>query len=112
MFGLLQLPIFKSLKFWVILGCVLFLLAFYFLFKENMILNQKLETEQKHKELIIEAYNEAIPIIKDNATVEATNKAKKEIIDTNTKRLNQKIKERAKNETKDNNCDRNVTAIF
>ena len=109
---LLGLPILKSLKFWLILGCIIFVLAFYFLVKENIKLKQENETEKQHKELIIDAYNEAIPIIKDTTTIEATNKAKKEIIDTKTKTINKKIKEKPKYEIKDNNCDRNITAFF
>ncbi len=108
---LLGLPIFKSFKFWFILACILFILAFYFLFKENIKLHQELKTEQYHKELIIDAYNEAIPIIKDTATAEATNQAKKEMIDTKTQKLNTKIKEKPKYEIKDNNCD-SVVATF
>lgn len=108
---LLSLPIFKSFKFWFILACILFILAFYFLFRTNIELHQELETEQQHKALIIDAYNEAIPIIKDTATAEATNQAKREMIDTKTQKLNIKIKENPKYEIKDNNCDR-VVATF
>lgn len=108
---LLSLPIFKSFKFWFILACIIFLLAFYYLFKENVKLHQEKETERQHKELIIDAYNEAIPIIKDTATAEATNQAKKEMIDTKTQKLNTKIKEKLTYEIKDNNCD-SVVATF
>lgn len=109
---LLGLPIFKSFKFWFILACIVFLLAFYFLVKENIKLKQEKETEKQHKELIIDAYNEAIPIIKDTATAEATNQAKKEMIDTKTQTINKKIKEKPKYEIKENNCDRNVTTFL
>lgn len=108
---LLGLPILKSLKFWLIFGCIIFVLAFYFLVKENIKLYQENETEKQHKELIIDAYNEAIPIIKDTATIESTNQAKKEIIDTKTQTINKKIKEKPKYEIKDNNCD-SVVATF
>lgn len=103
------MTIFTNIKLWLGIGVVVFLLFFYYTLKQNSSLKDELKTEKEHKELLVKSYEEAIILNSEVAKVEAINNTKKETINTNTKKLNQTIKDKPKNE---NTTCNNVNTVF
>lgn len=99
----------SNFKLWIGLAITIFVLFFYYTLKQNSSLKDELKTQTEHKELLIKSYEEAIILNSKVAKVEAINNTKKETINTNTKKLNQTIKDKPKNE---NTTCNNVNTIF
>lgn len=99
----------SNFKLWIGLAITIFVLFFYYTLKQNSSLKDELKTQTEHKELLIKSYEEAIILNSEVAKVEAINNTKKETINTNTKKLNQTIKDKPKNE---NTTCNNVNTIF
>lgn len=99
----------SNLKLWIGLAITIFVLFFYYTLKQNSSLKDELKTQTEHKELLIKSYEEAIILNSEVAKVEAINNTKKETININTKKLNQTIKDKPKNE---NTTCNNVNTIF
>lgn len=102
------MTIFTNIKLWLGIGIVAFLI--YYLYTQNKFLKVEVENQKQANLLIIEGYETSLKVQKETLSIEIKNETLKQVLDTNSKKLNQNIKEHNE-KIKSSNIDDNFTIV-